>query len=74
MEQVRKLFTKNIYFLVTYSAIAVVGVWIYERIVRPRKVQRDIQNAIDEIRSMRDERTDHLASFFTGAKDSIKKL
>lgn len=74
MEQVRKLATKNIYFLITYSAFAIVGVWIYEKVIRPRKVQRDIKKAIDEIRLMRDERTEHLESFFTGARDSISKL
>ena len=70
----RKLVSKNIYFLITYSVITVAGVWVYEKVIRPRKVQRDIQNAIDEIRSMRDERTDHLASLFTDARDSIKKI
>lgn len=74
MEQVRKLFTKNIYFLIAYSVISVTGVWVYEKIIRPRKVQRDIQNAINEIRAIREERTEHLTSFFTGAKDSISKL
>jgi len=74
MEQVRKLFTKNIYFFVVYSVISVIGIWVYERVIRPRKVQRDIQKAIDEIRMMREERTDNLASLFTGTKDSISKL
>jgi hypothetical protein len=74
MEQVKKLVTKNIYFLIAYSAVAVAGVWAYEKVIRPRKVQRDIQNAINEIRAMREEHTERLTSFFTGSKDSISKL
>jgi len=74
MEQVRKIFTKNIYFLIAYSVISVTGVWVYEKIIRPRTVQRDIQNAINEIRAMREERSEHFASLFTGAKDSIRKI
>lgn len=74
MEQVRKLTAKNIYFLIAYSVIAVACVWVYERVIRPRKVQREIQKVIDEINEMREERTDHITSLFTGTKDSISKL
>lgn len=74
MEQVRKLATKNIYFLIAYSAIAVAGVWVYEKVIRPRKVQREIKKVVSELNEMRDERTKHIASLFTGAKDSISKI
>jgi p-aminobenzoyl-glutamate transporter AbgT len=74
MEQVRKLATKNIYFLIAYSAIAVAGVWVYEKVIRPRKVQREIKKVVSELNEMRDERTKHIASLFTGTKDSISKL
>lgn len=74
MEQVRKLTAKNVYFLIAYSVIAVACVWVYERVIRPRKVQREIQNVIDDIKKMREERTDHITSLFAGTKDSISKL
>lgn len=74
MEQVKKLVGKNIYFLIFYSAAAVAAVWVYERVIRPRKVQREISKAINEIRETRDERVKHFESLLTGAKDSISKL
>lgn len=74
MEQIKKLATKNLYILVAYSAIAVIGIWAYEKVIRPRKVQREIKNVVSELREMRDERTKNIASLFTGAKDSISKL
>lgn len=74
MEQIKKLATKNLYILVAYSAIAVIGIWVYEKVIRPRKVQREIKNVVSELNEMRDERTKHIASLFTGAKNSISKL
>lgn len=71
MGQVKKLVTKNIYFIVIYAILSVFGMWAYSKFVRARKTQREIQNLIKD---MRQKKQREMMSKFVNARDSISKL
>jgi len=71
MGQVKKLVTKNIYFIVIYAILSVFGMWAYSKFVRARKTQREIQNLIKD---MRQKKQREMMSKFVDARDSISKL
>lgn len=54
MEQIRKFAYRNIYALIFVGATSFAFYWAYEKIWKPKKFQRQIAKAINEIRLERE--------------------
>lgn len=71
----KNVFKQNFYCGLFFVTLSIACAWMYEKVIRPRRVEKQIRETIKEIRLMNPEWEDEFSALgISGMKDSISKF